>query len=127
MQLLICALGSIAEAFHMQHEAKSIIARNSHNFVIARSYFNASQNRIGSLLMRHGVLEAQCFFYSGVYLMTLQQPMAAWRFFVQAAATSQAFDYPRRSLSTNDLTSPSVNHDRVAQESVYWTCLKSEL
>lgn len=128
LQLLICALGSIAEAFHMQHEGESIVARHSPKFVIARSYFDASQKRIGSLLMKHGVLEAQCFFYAGVYLMTLQQPMAAWRFFVQAAATSQAFDYPRRPLSSiDDLTSPSVNHDRVAQESVYWTCLKSEL
>ncbi|OJJ44613.1 hypothetical protein ASPZODRAFT_698914 [Penicilliopsis zonata CBS 506.65] len=124
--LLVCALGSTAEAFHAQHLSESISARNSPSFVIAKSYFTAAQKRIGSLLSHSGVLETQCFFYAGVYLMTLQQPMAAWKFFVQAAATSQGFGFPRRTPQP-ELVSPAARRDRVSQESLYWTCLKSEL
>ncbi|KAI9930957.1 hypothetical protein ASPWEDRAFT_178829 [Aspergillus wentii DTO 134E9] len=125
--LLVCALGSIAEAFHSQHQSNSMFSRNSSSFIMARSYFEASQKRIGLLLSRNGILEAQCFFYSGVYLMTLQQPMAAWRFFVQAAAISQGFDFPRKYQQSENKGLTGARHDRVSQESVYWTCLKSEL
>lgn len=77
-----------------------------------------------------GVLEAQCFFYSGVYLMTTQQPMDAWRHFVQAAAVSQGFDFLRRSersFTTELMISDNLHRDRAFQESIYWTCFKSEL
>ncbi|KAJ9241433.1 transcriptional regulator family: Fungal Specific TF [Paecilomyces variotii] len=125
--LLLCALGSIAEAFQGRYEAKSILARTSPAFVLANSYFEAAEKRMGCLMHKGGVLEAQCFFYAGVYLMTLQQPMKAWRFFVQAAATSQGFDFPRKPLSPEAMTSPEARRERASQESMYWTCLKSEL
>ncbi|KAL1985199.1 hypothetical protein VTN96DRAFT_8115 [Rasamsonia emersonii] len=125
--LLVCALGSIAEAFHDKHESTSIVARSSPSFALARAFFEASQKRIGLLLRGGGVLEAQCFFYSGVYLMTIMQPMDAWRHFVQAAAISQGFDFPRKPLSPEIMASPEAKRERASQESMYWTCFKSEL
>ncbi|KAL1965915.1 hypothetical protein VTN77DRAFT_5048 [Rasamsonia byssochlamydoides] len=125
--LLVCALGSIAEAFHDRHESTSIVARSSPSFTLARAFFEASQKRIGLLLRGGGVLEAQCFFYSGVYLMTIQQPMDAWRHFVQAAAISQGFDFPRKPLSPEIMANAEARRERASQESMYWTCFKSEL
>ena len=121
-------MGSIAESFNDRHGSTSIHSRASPSFTLARSFFDAAQKRMGLLLRGGGTIEAQCFFYSGVYLMALQQPMDAWRHFVQAAAISQGFDFPRKSLESPETV---VNHDmrreRAAEESMYWTCFKSEL
>jgi hypothetical protein len=103
------------------------MTRNFPSFSLARAFFEASQKRIGLLLRRSGVLEAQCFFYSGVYLMTIQQPMDAWRHFVQAAAISQGFDFPKKPYTIEMLISDEERRERAAQESIYWTCFKSEL
>jgi hypothetical protein len=127
LQLLLCALGAIAEVFHGKHESKSIIARHSQSFAMAMSYFRTAQQIFGLLLHADGVLEAQCFFYSGVYLMTLQRPMEAWRHFVQAAAISQGFDFPKKPMEPEAMANPEARSARASQESMYWTCLKSEL
>lgn len=103
------------------------MTRNSPSFGLAKVFFEASQKRIGLLMRGSGVLEAQCFFYSGVYLMTIQQPMDAWRHFVQAAAISQGFDFLRRSLTADMLVGDGMQRERASQESIYWTCFKSEL
>lgn len=106
------------------------MTRNLPSFALARAFFDASQKRIGLLLRGSGVLEAQCFFYSGVYLMTIQQPMDAWRLFVQAAAISQGFDFLRRSdrsTAAEMLLDEDMQRERASQESIYWTCFKSEL
>ncbi|KAH1939930.1 hypothetical protein KXV48_000023 [Aspergillus fumigatus] len=87
--LLICALGAISESFHEHHEASSMTARQSPTFHLGQRYFEAAQMRLGAVLRTHGVLEAQCFFYSGVYLMAIFQPLRAWRCFVQAAAMAE--------------------------------------
>ncbi|EED15193.1 conserved hypothetical protein [Talaromyces stipitatus ATCC 10500] len=125
--LLVCALGSIAEAFHDVHPHTSLMTRNLPSFGLAKVFFEASQKRIGLLMRGSGVLEAQCFFYSGVYLMTIQQPMDAWRHFVQAAAISQGFDFLKRSLTTDMLLANGMHRERASQECIYWTCFKSEL
>ncbi len=98
---------------------------------MAESWFGASQKRIGTLLCRGGgVLEAQCFFYSGVYLMHTFRPFAAWGLFVQAVACCQTFEC--FSTETRELSQPvQSNTDDEAgwlsEESMYWTCFKSEL
>jgi len=125
--LLLCALGAIAEVFHGNYESKSIIARHSQTFALAMSYFRTAKQTLGLLLHADGVLEAQCFFYSGVYLMTLQRPMEAWRYFVQAAAISQGFDFPKKPTGPEAMASSEARSARTSQESMYWTCLKSEL
>lgn len=76
---------------------------------------------MGMLLCGSSVIEAQCFFLAGVYLMATLRPFEAWKMFVQALACCQGFYSPPHS-SENEL--PEERH---LQESVYWTCFKSEL
>jgi hypothetical protein len=93
--------------------------RHSREFQRAQSYFHAAQSRMSSMLCTSGILEAQCFFLSGVYLMATMRPLAAWRMFVQALTCCQV------------LMSTSEHHDPTSgvglQQSLYWTCFKSEL
>jgi hypothetical protein len=119
--LLIYALGSIASPFN------SSWSPDLTSLGRANSYFNASQKRIGTLLGRGGVLEAQCFFFSGVYLMSALQPIHAWRHFVQALACCQEFDFASQSLAVHSNTISDAPKGPPAEESVYWTCWKSEL
>lgn len=82
----------------------------------ADAFFSAAQKRMGTLLSNSGVIEAQCFFLAGVYLMATIQPIEAWRMFVQALACCQGFD-----------TRSSDEEERQLQESIHWTCFRSEL
>ncbi len=95
--------------------------RESSEFRQAESFFFAAQKRMGMLLCGSGVIEAQCFFLAGVYLMATLRPIEAWKMFVQALACCQGFYNPRR---TYDLPH---EEEKQLQESIYWTCFKSEL
>lgn len=119
--LLVYALGSIASSFDNPSSP------DSDSLARARSYFNASQRRIGAVLGTGAVLEAQCFFYSGVYLMSLLQPTHAWRHFIQALACCQEFEFATKSLGTGQVTPSDVYSGPPAEERLYWTCWKSEL
>ena len=68
--------------------------RQSPSFYEAEAYFLAAQKRMGMLLCRSGVIDAQCFFLAGVYLMTTLRPVQAWKMFVQALACCQGFLVP---------------------------------
>lgn len=100
-----------------------MIARRSPSFHLGQKYFEAAQMRLGVVLRMQGVLEAQCFFYSGVYLMAVFQPIRAWRCFIQTAAMSETMVFSTR-LSDQ---SPSRRRDLHCMETTHWACLKSEL
>lgn len=76
---------------------------------------------MGTLLCRSGVVEAQCFFLAGVYLMSTLRPIEGWKMFVQALACSQGFHSHRSQFDSQ--------YEGVYQleQSIYWTCFKSEL
>lgn len=118
--LIIYALGTIASSFGNSSSSPANLGR-------ATSYFHASQKRIGTLLGRGGTLEAQCFFFSGVFLMSALQPIHAWRNFVQALACCQEFEFAKQSLSSESSSTTEICGGPTAEESVYWTCWKSEL
>jgi hypothetical protein len=119
-QLLIYALGSIATPYEKATGETSLNFRKSREFNQAESLFFAAQKRMGMLLCKGGVVEAQCFFLAGVYLMSTLRPMEAWRMFVQAVACCQSFRNPRR----NDVDHEEKRH---LEQSIYWSCFKSEL
>jgi hypothetical protein len=75
---------------------------------------------MGMLLCKGGVVEAQCFFLAGVYMMSTLRPIEAWRMFVQAIACCQTFRNHRHM---------DVEHEeeRQIEQSIYWSCFKSEL
>ncbi|KAF4255700.1 hypothetical protein CNMCM8714_004180 [Aspergillus fumigatus] len=124
--LLICALGAISESFHEHHEASSMTARQSPTFHLGQRYFEAAQMRLGAVLRTHGVLEAQCFFYSGVYLMAIFQPLRAWRCFVQAAAMAETLLFSYGGNSPHAAGARLKSETRCL-ETTHWACLKSEL
>jgi hypothetical protein len=72
------------------------------------------------LLSRSSIIEAQCFFLAGVYLMTPLRPFEAWRMFVQALACCQVLSMDLRSEDGSDAESNPKRR-------IYWTCFKSEL
>ena len=76
---------------------------------------------MGMLLCGSGVIEAQCFFLAGVYLMATLRPIEAWKMFVQALACCQAFS-PH--LTIQDARTEEESR---MEQSIYWTCFKSEL
>jgi hypothetical protein len=76
---------------------------------------------MGLLLCKSGVVEAQCFFLAGVYLMATLRPIEAWKMFVQALACCQGFYSEKR------VPEPQNESEQRLQESIYWTCFKSEL
>ncbi|KAK5261663.1 Zcf27p [Exophiala xenobiotica] len=119
--LLIYAHGSIVGPFDGGHQPDASTFRSTPQFKQAESFFSAAQKRMGLLLCRTGVLEAQCFFLAGVYLMATLRPMEAWKMFVQALACCQAF--------YTEKESPEADREgeQRLRESIYWTCFKSEL
>ncbi|KAI1609036.1 hypothetical protein EDD37DRAFT_136498 [Exophiala viscosa] len=119
--LLIYAHGSIVGPFDGGHQPDAASFRSTPQFKQAESFFLAAQKRMGPLLCRTGVLEAQCFFLAGVYLMATLRPMEAWKMFVQALACCQAFYTEKESPNTEN------EGEQRLRESIYWTCFKSEL
>jgi hypothetical protein len=122
LALIVCALGSIEPSFTSDSGSS-----DSPMAAVADSYFNAAQRRLGLIIGNGGVLEAQCFFYSGVYLMNKLQPLAAWRLFCQALACCQEFACADSSYQDRISCIPSAHQILPAEECVYWSCWKSEL
>ncbi|KAG4422949.1 hypothetical protein IFR04_003861 [Cadophora malorum] len=132
--LLVCALGTLATEFGPaspgQVEERDLKASDRRRVAQAQPYFAAAQKRLGVCLGRRGILEAQCFFYCGVYLSTMMQPEAAWSMFLQALACCQGFRcLAEAGLDIGSSSPPDYELDSVtvAEESTYWTCLKSEI
>ena len=102
--------------FYPDYNDTADISGQSKEFKEGEAFFFAAQKRMGILLCNSGVVEAQCFFLAGVYLMATFRPIEAWRMFVQALACCRGFD-------THGCD--EIGHR--LQESIYWTCFKSEL
>jgi hypothetical protein len=122
LQLLIYALATISGPFPKVVLASSSSEfRRSEAFRRAEAYFLAAQKRMGPLLCSSGVIEAQCLFFGGVYLMMTLRPLEAWRVFVQAMACSEGL------FSSWGTHLAQAEEKSSLKESIYWTCFKSEL
>ncbi|KAK9236472.1 hypothetical protein V1525DRAFT_420403 [Lipomyces kononenkoae] len=120
--LLIYAHGSIAAPLMMETvEMPPAAFHRSSAFYQAQSYFVAAQKRMGMLLSQSGVIEAQCFFLAGAYLMTTFRPVEAWKMFTQALACCHGFSIHQ------DATSARSGDEWSPKQRIYWTCFKSEL
>lgn len=117
LALLVCANGAIARPFSSPSLSKEDLGAS-----IGKALFIAAQKRMGSILESAGIIQAQCLFLAGVYMMTSLRPFDAWRLFLQGLAICQSFTFIRRrptSATTGDGGNP-------AEESIYWSCWKSE-
>lgn len=131
-KLLVCALGAISEPFPSDNPSSSPQSfEESEDYQLAEAWFVAAQKRIGILLSHAGgVLEAQCFFFSAVYLMHTFRPFAAWPMFLQAIASCQEFHCCSREPTERSLCPEAFVEDVDgwrSEESMYWTCFKSEM
>lgn len=125
LALIICALGKIATPL----DASSHLRADSTPYVEAQTLFQAAQKRIGTLMARSDLISAQCFFLSGVFLMSIFRPFEAWRYFSQALATCQTLPFLQRAqhLSVSDgMESSRPELGETRQEAVYWSAWKSE-
>lgn len=119
--LLIYAIGSISAPYEKSSSYTPSTFWQSPEFRQADSFFFAAQKRMGMLLCHSGVIEAQCFFLAGVYLMCVLRPIEAWKMFVQALACCQGFHDHRRAVDVEN------ENEQQLEQSIYWTCFKSEL
>lgn len=120
MQLLIYANGCLSYSEELSNANSSSDFRSTPEFRKGEHFFEAAQKRMGLLLCRSTVIEAQCFFLAGVYLMATLRPLEAWKMFVQALTCCQAF--------TPEHTHGEAREQEMRlQKSIYWTCFKSEL
>lgn len=124
--LLVCALGTIATPFLHGN----FITRDSDVYKTGESFFLAAKKRLGLVLGTSSLIEAQCVFLAGVYTMCTFQRMASWRFFLQALACCQNFDFLKSSTAEHgmleDIDSASGSSSNAAEQAIYWSSWKSE-
>lgn len=116
--LLVWAIGAISTPF----EDTSPTVQQK-DLDLSAALFAAASKRMGGVFMQGGILSAQCFFYSGVYLMSVFQPHAAWRNFLQALACCQELDF---AIQASQESEP-LNDASPIEQRLYWTCWKSEV
>ena len=104
----------------------SDVCPGSAAYAQSESYFKAAQKRLGLCMAQPGVIEAQCLFLAGVYLMHVFQPFDAWRFFSQALACCQSFDFLTRTSSASLDTEEEYENFSTEQQAIYWSAWKSE-
>lgn len=127
LSLIICALGCVSGPFGPSHD----MAPGSRAYTDSQIFFQAAQKRIGTLLSSPDIAGAQCLFLSGVYMMTVFQPVFAWRFFSQALAACQHFPFLTKAQhmsSAVDFSADSMEMGRrdTNEQAVYWSAWKSE-
>ncbi|KAL7946721.1 hypothetical protein V8C42DRAFT_352272 [Trichoderma barbatum] len=119
--LLVWALGAISMPFQQPQQPC-----DQENLELGAALFGAATKRLGIVFAESGILSAQCFFYAGVYLMSMFQPVSAWRHFLQALAYCQEFDFAiQASHNPQTLTSPPETSP--TEQRLYWSCWKSEV
>ncbi|KAH7134562.1 c6 zinc finger domain-containing protein [Dactylonectria estremocensis] len=130
--LLICAVSVLSPP--IQHEREPGFSRRPERLRRAELYFQMAQRRIGMLFHSNSLIAVQCSFLTAVYLMTTFRIMAAWKAFSQAGTqcvgwlaarghTREAMD----SQSSVAVEMPQGDSEQNMEESLYWSCLKSEL
>ncbi|KAF5539119.1 oleate-activated transcription factor 1 [Fusarium mexicanum] len=116
LALLVCANGAIArpleESLPLSHPDRQM----------AISLFEAAQKRLGGGLGPAGLIHAQCAFLSGVLLMSLIRPVEAWTTFVHGLAICQTLPCIRQL----DHASGQTSTQETSEQSVLWSCWKSE-
>ncbi|KID76212.1 hypothetical protein MBR_04147, partial [Metarhizium brunneum ARSEF 3297] len=148
--LMTCALGAVAKPFDrsslpmsMAISPASETGPTSASATSSKLYakelqqgdccFTMACRRLGSL--KYSMLGAQCHFFAGVYLMYTLRPMLSWHYFLHASIFCQMYLKMTHGLSGNftevlgDSYQRSTSNDRKSrrlEQSLYWSCFKSE-
>lgn len=119
--LLVYAHGCLTFSDHPRSQSESSDVRRTRDFQNAEAYFEAALKRMGVLFYDCTLIQAQCFFLAGVYLMATLRPLAAWKMFAQALTCCQTFVPDAKD------TNLSIDRQLELYKSIYWACFKSEL
>ena len=154
LTLIACALGCVARPFdecllirnnELQHNStatarssqaqtqrESSASNYAKDLQLAESCFVLACRRLG-LLCTGTIIGAQCHFMVGVYLMYTLRPLPSWNHFYQASISYQLYLKSLGGPLTGDSTFPHVHHlngssrkQRRLEQSLYWSCFKSE-
>lgn len=120
--LLVLANGACSSVFSDSATSNSPIWRNEQRWANAQALFDAAEKRKGILWRADYLTQARCHFYSGIFMMVLMQPFDAWRYFLQGLATCQRLTDPSHRREARD----HAHIEKQAEESIYWSCWKSE-
>ncbi|KAH8879240.1 hypothetical protein GQ53DRAFT_855030, partial [Thozetella sp. PMI_491] len=120
--LLVCAVSVLSPPLSVEKTLDA--SRLRERRVQAEAYFQAAQRRIGMLYHENSMLAVQCSFLTAVYLMSTLRILAAWKCFAQAG--TQCLGWLARRIPDPDAPEPE-DPQRYVEESLYWSCLKSEL
>ncbi|CZR65076.1 uncharacterized protein PAC_14976 [Phialocephala subalpina] len=118
LALLVCANGALARPL-----LSPSVSTDEFNSSIPNALFTTSLKRLGPTLGSAGVVQAQCLFLAGVFLMSTLRPFDAWRMFLQSLAICQSFTYCDQPDPLGDGRSRSTVE---AEGSIYWSAWKSE-
>ena len=129
-QLLVCAISVISPHPSLEKSLDPLALRERR--IQAEVYFQAAQRRIGMLYHDNSLLAVQCSFLTAVYLMSTMRILAAWKCFAQTGTQYLAWlirhGGGQEQGSTAQLMVLEDNKaERYIAESLYWSCLKSEL
>ncbi|OAQ83631.1 fungal transcriptional regulatory protein [Purpureocillium lilacinum] len=149
--LLACALGAVAKPFgrsvpptpsslstgsddaarHGPQKASS--RRYAKELQLGDSCFTLACRRLGSL--KYSMLGAQCHFFAGVYLMYTLRPILSWHYFLHASIFCQVHlrmthgilgDFTEVLSAPSRHSSSTDRKSRRLEQSLYWSCFKSE-
>lgn len=126
----------LSPPLHM--EAEPGFSQRPDRLARAEMFFQAAQRRIGAVYHENALLTIQCSFLTAVYLMTTFRILAAWKALSQASTQCVGWLATRGRLAESSRGDPfgtadesrevSQGHnERYVEESLYWSCLKSEL
>ncbi|KAH8601506.1 hypothetical protein B0O99DRAFT_500909, partial [Bisporella sp. PMI_857] len=131
--LLACALGSLALPFEFEVKTPETIqdqqppcTHTRESKQMSESFYQLAVKRFGILTC--SIIKSQCHMLSAIYLMYTMQPIRAWNDFLQAS--NNYFMYLRSQMackirSTVDIMG-GYSESRRLEQSLYWTCFKSE-
>lgn len=124
-QTLACALGSVAKPFQKVTSDSNCtsLEHDGNSLQTGEAYYNCARRRFG--LLRAGIATTQCYFLAGVYLMYTMRPLSAWSHFRSASTSYHLYlDFQARRRARHG-SIPSLK-DRSLEQSLYWSCYKSE-
>lgn len=125
-QLIACALGCVAQPFEHQNSSSPETSLESDAEALQEGevYYGLARKRLGFL--QEGTMAAQCYFLAGVYLMYTMRPLTAWSQFHSASRSYHVYLelQSRRRARAGEI--PSSSKRRRLEQSLYWSCYKSE-
>lgn len=132
--MIVCAVSGVSTSL----DGERGVIESDECLRVTQAYFQASQRRIGMLHHENSILAGQCCFLTGVYLCSVNQILSGWKSFVHASNICLALLKSNGRLQSKErldwekpgdlvIDTDENASERYVEESLYWSCLKSEM